>query len=479
MPSPSSRLTEGLEAGGERAGTPWGTLAVVLPALAIALLWWPALTASFQFDDWNVIVNDARVHSLAAWSESMPGIRPLLKLSYAMNFAVDDGPVGFRAVNVLIHALNATLVIWLLRVRGLRAGLDPTRAQYAAILAALLFALHPVQTEAVTYVSGRSSSLAACFCLLAVWCWVRSEQSPDSRSVIAWLAACCVSFAAAATSKETALVLPLALWLYSADQPSRGTLQRLVPLLVLTVLMLSFAFSLPTYRYLFEVSLDTRSVGENLLTQARGLVYLTGQLLRIGNGNADPRLAVVDDADPLSVALCIAWLGILFAALLRVRKAPVGAFAVLWFLIWLAPTNSVLPRLDVANDRQLYLALLGPAWWLAVRLIAWRRGPSWLGYASAALALILLTHATWQRNRIYETEITFWQDTAARNPASARAANNLGMAYALACRPEDALLEFERAMALDPQDYRARVNSRLLQQGELPGVDPRCPAADL
>ena len=93
---------------------------IALPALAIVLIWAAFLGGSFQFDDWNVIVNEPRIHSLAAWWESMPGIRPLLKLSYALNFSFDESPAGFRAFNVLIHALNATLVLWLMHARGLR-----------------------------------------------------------------------------------------------------------------------------------------------------------------------------------------------------------------------------------------------------------------------------------------------------------------------------------------------------------------------
>ena len=448
----------------------------VLPILAIIAVWWPSLPASFQFDDWNVIVNDPRVHSLAAWWDSMPGIRPLLKLSYALNYGLDDQPQGFRAANILIHALNAALVYWLLRARGHANGLDLANARRAAVFAALLFALHPVQTEAVTYISGRSSSLAACFCLLSLACWVHSEQASSNTRL--WLTASCVSFIAAAATKETALVLPLALWLWSADRPVRETLKRLSPLLVLSAVLLVAALSLPTYRHLLQVSLDTRSLGENLLTQARAITYLAGQLLRIGNTNADPQLPVISHPDLLSVTLGLAWLAVLVTALLRIRKSPIGAFATLWLLLWLAPTNSLLPRLDVANDRQLYLALIGPAWWLAMKLTARRTNGAWIGHGIAAVMLILLTHATLQRNRVYATEVTFWQDTAARNPMSSRAANNLGMAYALDCQPDAATEEFERAISLDPQDYRARINLRLLGQNELPGVDAdRCAEA--
>lgn len=447
----------------------------LLPALAILVVWWPSLAASFQFDDWNVIVNEPRVHSLAAWWQSMPGIRPLLKLSYALNLTLDSNPSGFRLVNISIHALNATLVGLLLRARGIRSGLTATTASQAALLASLLFALHPVQTEAVTYISGRSSSLAACCCLLSLYCWVRSEDSERKSSATAWLAICCVCFALAVATKETALVLPLALLLYSADRPLSQTLKRLTPLFLLMAVMLVVALSLPTYRRLLTVSLDTRTIGENLLTQSRALLYLAGQLIRLTNGNADPQLPVVSSLDWLSAMLCAAWAGVFVWALLNVRRRPVSSLAVLWFMVWLAPTNSLLPRLDVANDRQLYLAMMGPAWWLAVRLISWHPSRAVVRPAIGALMLIALTWATYQRNLIYETEISFWEDTSARNPNNSRAANNLGMAYAIECRFADAEGAFKRAIALSGDDYYSRINLILLRKGLLPGVDrKRC-----
>lgn len=446
-----------------------------LPAIAVLLLWWPSLPASFQFDDWNVIVNEPRVHSLTAWWQSMPGIRPLLKLSYALNMTVDAAPIGFRVTNILIHALSATLVWSLLRTRGLRAGLPELVASRAALLAALIFALHPVQTEAVTYISGRSSSLAACFCLLSLYCWVRSEQSEHARGAAAWLTSCCLCLALAVATKETALVLPLALLLYSADRPMSATMKRLAPLLVLTALMLAVALSLPTYRRLLDVSLDTRTITGNLLTQSHAVLYLAGQLIRVWNTNADPQLTVITSLNPLSASLCVAWLAVLGVALMEVRRAPVGAFAALWFLLWLAPTNSLLPRLDIANDRQLYLALLGPAWWVSARLISWQRERPAAALAVIASLLLTLSWSTHQRNRVYETEITFWEDTATRNPDNSRAANNLGMAYAIDCRFDAAAEAFERAIALSPDEYHARINLILLRKGQLPGADPaRC-----
>jgi tetratricopeptide (TPR) repeat protein len=282
----------------------------------------------------------------------------------------------------------------------------------------------------------------------------------------------------AVATKETALILPLALLLYSADRPVGPTLKRLLPLLLVMAVMLAIALSLPTYRRLLAVSLDTRTINENLLTQSRAILYLAGQLIRITNGNADPQLPIINSLDSLTAVLCVAWLGSFVWALLNLRCTPVSAFAVLWFLLWLAPTNSFVPRLDVANDRQLYLALAGPAWWLAVRLTSWHPPRAMMRQATVALMLVALSWATYQRNLVYRTEVAFWQDTAARNPENSRAANNLGMAYAIDCRFTDAKAAFERAIALSGDDYYSRINLILLRKGLLPGGDrKRCPQA--
>jgi hypothetical protein len=123
--------------------SPSGCYALI--AAAVALAYANALTARFQFDDWNVIVDQPKVHSIAAWWGSMPGIRPLLKLSYALNYTISPSPILFHFENVGIHAANACLIFALLAKRTTRA---------IALTTALIFALHPVQTEAVTYVTG-------------------------------------------------------------------------------------------------------------------------------------------------------------------------------------------------------------------------------------------------------------------------------------------------------------------------------------
>ncbi len=448
-----------------------------LVVLLVAVAYANALQAGFQFDDWDVIVRDPRVRDVAAWWAAMPGMRPLLKLSYALNHASGAGVAGFHAVNVAIHAGNALLILWIMRRFATQLGEQAAVAGWLALATALIFVLHPVQTEAVTYASGRSTSLSSLFALgsLAAWLRWRDRTGQPARLITSLL----LMLAGIAT-KETVAIVPAVLLLWEAADASRhfswrGALARTGAHWVVLGIALALALSLPAYRDFLSSSLATRSVADNLLAQLQGIRYLAGQLLNIDQMNADPALPAttgLDAAGALTLLVLVAGTGL---ALTNIRRFPLPAFAVLWFLIWLAPTNSLLARLDLVNDRQLYVALAGPALLLAAairRLAARQRAIAVTAFVAVLAFSGLATHL---RNDVYREEVTFWRDVVSRSPHNARAFNNLGIALADQCdlrRAEEAWL---RALQLDPGYVRAAVNLRLLQEGVLPaGVGP-CP----
>lgn len=450
-----------------------GVVASLLAA-AIFAVWWPSLGASFQFDDWNVIVGDPRVHSLGAWWDSMPGMRPVLKLSYALNYALGGSVEGFRGFNLLLHALNAGLVYRLLQRFG---------SPLAAGVAALLFALHPVQTEAVTYVSGRSVALAGGLALLSVLLGLRRADGP--RPGLA-LAGSLLAFALALGAKETAAIVPVVLVLCrvalraadeSAGHALRAGFAAAVPHLLLLLAALAAAALLAPYRFTVAANLAERTILDNLVTQANGVSYLIGQLLFLDRLNADPMLAAVRATDPQALARGAMLATFVAAGFAGLRGGARWGFGVLWFFAWLAPTNSFMPRLDVANDRQLYVAIAGPAWLVGLalaRLGAPGRGRATIAAALVAALVATLAAATVQRNRVYADEIAFWEDVVAKTPRNARGWNNLGMARAVACRTDEAVVAFGQAARLDPADPKAAINRALLRRGDLPGVPARC-----
>jgi hypothetical protein len=459
------------------AGNPlrawWPAFLVVL---MVCLAYANALQASFQFDDWDVIVRDSRVQSLMAWWTSLPGMRPLLKLSYALNHASGAGVAGFHALNVLIHAGNGLLILFLVRRFAAQLGEGPVTAGWLALATALIFVLHPVQTEAVTYASGRSTSLSALSALGSIAVWVKA-RAQAGRPVQMFLVSPVLMLAAIAT-KETAAIVPLVLLLWEATDTSRpfrwrGVFARTGMHWLLLVVGLVVALSLPAYRDFLATSLATRTVTGNLLAQVQGIRYLAGQLLNIDRMNADPALPVnlnldADGALTLVVLVIFGALG-----LANVRRFPLPAFAILWFFLWLAPTNSLLARLDLVNDRQLYVALAGPALLLAAAIRRLATYQPRFAVIAFVLVLGLTGLATHLRNEVYRDEVTFWRDVVGQSPHNARAFNNLGVALADQCDLPRAEAAWRRALRLDPGYVRAAVNLQLLREGVLPaGVGP-------
>jgi len=441
-------------------GAPHVALVLAATIAAYAL----ALRASFQFDDFNVIVDNPQVHGIAAWWESMPGIRAVLKLSYALNWTLSPKAFGFHAVNLAVHALNGVLV-YTLAQRVLSAAAPSRPAGWAALAAALAFALHPAQTEAVTYVCGRSVSLMASFYLAALMLHLRAHTSvaPSTLSRIASPAL----FGLALVTRETAWTLPLAIALIQAVTRTAGSPWRATRMhwLVLAAGAMA-ALSIPGYRRLLDGSLSARSLWDNLLTQIDGIWYLIGVPLLTLRTNIDPDLAVRTAADPLLLLRGAALLALVALGFALLRPRPVLGLGILWFFLHLLPTNSFLPRLDVANDRHLYLALIGPALILAHALgglgSALHRKLA-LGAVAAVLAF-----ATAARNLDYRSEQALWSATARSSPSKARVWNNLGYAHALARDPQAARSAYAKALQLDPAHVKAASNLRALDQGTSP-----------
>jgi tetratricopeptide (TPR) repeat protein len=417
-----------------------------------------AFGGSFQFDDFNVIVRQPAVHSLAAWWDSMPGIRPLLKLSYALSWTAGGGStIAFHVLNIALHAANVLLVAAVLEDLWRRIGIPD--AAFAAFAGALLFALHPANTEAVTYISGRSSSMMAFFYLASVLAYLRGAPR--------WLSP--ALFAAALATKEVAVTLPFALLLCDALDPKRGfDLRRQLPHWLMLGAGIFLMAALPRYREMLEASLALRSFGEQFELQVAAIARHVGVLILAVPPNIDPQVA------PLPAAAGFAVLAAIAVGFALLRAQPWFALALLWFFLHLAPTNSLLPRLDAVNDRQLYLASIGPLALAGVAL-------AWLPRARLLLLIamaLLLGTGTVLRNQDYRSEAALWSDTVRQSPGSARAWNNLGYALQLEGRREEACTAYARSLGLDAGYLQARLNALELRCSpdlRSPGASPGIP----
>lgn len=422
--------------------------------LAVCISYANMLSGAFQFDDYNVIVNEPHVHTWGDWFAGLgSGIRPLLKFSYTLNWTMDTGVVGFHVANLLIHWVNAFLVYRLAQVFTRQQWLRDS-LRNVPLLTALLFAVHPANTEAVSYICGRSASLMTLFYLAALLSYV-SGRTRDDR--VCLYVATPLLFILALGVKETAITFPLALLLWELGCGGRWqtAFKPQWPVWALSAVAVLFFIFNNSYFAQMQRSAEFNSLYGNLATQLTGFAWLLRQWALPLWLNIDPDLPLRTDLSGalLPLSLFIASLALMLACW---RGRPWLSFALAWAMLQLIPLYLFLPRIDIANERQLYLA----AWPLFLALsieLTLRLNEKALRLVTAAL-LLAFTGLTVSRNQVYASEISLWQDTVTKSPNKARAHNNLGHAYLLARRYDEARTEFTAALERDPQLYQARYN---------------------
>ncbi len=508
-------------------------VASLLILVAAALAWGPWLSAPFEMDDHSSIVDNATIRHFWSWDwlrppatagETVAG-RPVLNFTFALNHALGGLDVrGYRAVNVLIHALAALALFGIVRRtlvlpggKGLAGGSRRVRGEQRretggwrdetgpgspapgpwaveagpfALAVALIWLLHPLQTESVTYVVQRAESLAGLFYLLTLYGFIRgAEPSPMAqgagateqasanrlppapgsvtRSSARWFTfsvLCC--FLGMAT-KEVMVSAPVVILLYDrafvAGSFAAAWRRRR-------------AFYLPLASAWLVLALLVAATGARggsagfggpigwwgyALTQCQAILHY----LRLALW---PRPLVFDYGVPTAGSLTEVWwqaaiLLVLLAATIwalagnpaaGARARSVSGFLGAGFFLLLAPSSSVLPvtTQTIAEHRMyLPLAIVVVLAGAAVRRLVGRLAlPGWCTGLVAAGAVLGLGTATIARNQVYRSELALWQDTAARRPDNPRAHHNLGLALANAGRLDEAAAEFRRTIALQP-----------------------------
>lgn len=423
-------------------------------ALAALAAYAAAPGTAFQYDDFRVVVIDDDVHSWSAWWSAMPGMRPLTKASYVANWVASPEPAGFALAGVAMHVASSLLVLALAR-RWL-AALAPALARpgLAALAAALVFALHPAQTEAVVYIAGRSTALSSLFTLAALLAWERARDG----SPAAWRAAAMLLFVAAIGARESAWTLPFVLVLVEVARGARlrDAFGRTWPFWALAVVLAAAVLAVAPYRQLLATSLSIRGPLDNLVAQVDAVAYLVTHPLLTLRLNFDPALEAREAIDAAWVARSAAIAAALAYGIAQIRRRPWLGFGILWFLLALAPTHGPLARYELANDRQLHLAIAGPALIVGVLLASWQ-ARRLANVALAALA-VALGAATFVRVTDYSSEVRLWEATARASPGNARAWNNLGYARQVEGDRDGARAAYERALGIDPQHRKARGN---------------------
>jgi len=465
-------------------------LPVWLPcAVAVALgcaVHLVAIDNPFVYDDLVTVVGNpslrdpGNVRALLAYTP----YRPLVNLSYAADYALWGlEPRGFHLSGILLHLLNVVL-LWAVARRLVLDAADrgaphlPGDATLvlAAGTAAVLFAVHPLMTEAVGYVSGRTEPLCGVF-LLGAFLALRAFLIEGRRI---WLAVGLGSFLVAAASKEVAGMLPFLLVAWDFLLGPQGATERRRRLLRFHLPFLLLVVVAGVIRVASYVTVEAHGQLVNLWHNALTEVVVAWRYLRLlvlpyGQSIVHDVPSLSSLAD-LRVLAAIGGVVLVGWTLVRLcARYPLAVFGLLWFALLLAPSH-VIPLAEAMAEHRVYTPSLGLfvaagaglAW-----VVGWwqrsGRTPQW----SAALVLVAmvvgLSGLTVARYRAWADPVSLWSDAARKAPNTWATQYSLGNALRAAGRCQEAIAPYRSAVAILPEQAESRLNLGicLAQTGEL------------
>ncbi len=454
-----------------------------LAALAAITAWtyWGSLTAPFHFDD-SLFLQSARVTDPRAWIKDLDPtqLRQFTYLTFHWNYRLGGTePAGYHAANLGIHLVNVLLlylVARLLFAKRPQASSEPT-GRWPSLAAAGIFALHPIQSEAVNYVYQRSVLLAGFFALICAAALFEPAEGWKRRILVSVAA---VSFLLAVASKESAVVLPLVAvafgWSSLAGRRTfQGSFTRRHRAIVLST---TAATAAAAWMLLILYRGGESTVGFRLMTKAWSYVLAQIQVFALYlRFLAWPWGLSIDHAyrpaPPLSVygVASALLLVAVVVGIVRLRsKDPLAAFLAAAFLILLLPTSSFIPSVDLMFEHRLYLPMMAGSTllaWAGWRICApWAaRRPALITAWAAAVVILLAGYAglSHRRTFIWGDDIRLWKDAVDKAPWSPRAHYNLAVAT-LGVDRDAAKTEFLKTLELQADHVGALYNMGWMEQ---------------
>jgi tetratricopeptide (TPR) repeat protein len=428
-----------------------------------------------------------------AWEQPYLEHRPLPSLTFAIDWWRGGGePRAFQWTNVATHAAVALVLMLFLRevLRAWKRGSTALSVDLAAACGAALWALHPIQVQAVCYIVQRMAAMATLFSILAVWLYLRGRfAGVPFRRYLYWLAAL-ASLVLGLLSKEIAvltlgLVLLLEIGLCRARPLSlRYRLDRVLltsVVFALVAVVADLVVGGPLAAWL-EPTYGARAftLAERLMTQPRVIFFHLSQIAL----PLPSRFSIEHDFSlstslltPATTLLAIlglcAWIGVGLRALANERSRLTGFF-LLWPLVALSLESSILP-LEILFEHRMYLPSAGIAGLAALGLHrVWCRA-GWRAPLGAAVCLVLsaLLAATLLRIPVWKDDISLYTHALHTAPLSVRVRTNLATEYLRTGQSEPAEEALRQALELDPDDRRAleMLGVLMLDRGELPHAE--------
>ncbi len=454
----------------ERFVQHFNILSISLIIISVIITYSNSFSNSFQFDDVHFILQNRNILDFSRFTE--PGFwfdfinRAPAQLTLALNYSIGGYNVfGYHVVNAIIHIFASVLVFVftgiLLNPAAVSNKFTTDNKKIIQMFAALIFAVHPLQTEAVTYVVQRMESLSFVFYLAALIFYYRFRIDKTGKFVKIFLFI--IAAVLSVMTKQTAYTLPLTVLLLEVYfiRDSKGLMNRKFVMLLFSGLILALLIGLSADLLPKEYLSDTTRL-QYLLAQLK-VIPKYALLLFVPYGqNIDHDIKVPESFfEPAVFSGFIFIILLMFASILLYKKGhKLLSFCIMWFFAVISLRSSILPISDLMSEHRLYPAILGfglavPV--LVIKIVRRAVKEKKMLINVSVTVLILLTSAcsylTVNRNYVWKDELSLWKDSVEKSPDKFRPNYNVAEAYKKAGYPDIALSYYQNAYLINPHSY--------------------------
>ncbi|MCG8407639.1 MAG: tetratricopeptide repeat protein [Phycisphaerales bacterium] len=459
-----------------------GRVAIIV-IIAGILVYWNSFSGVFLLDDNGRIVGNNAIQKLLPISIHLKTSRPLVTLSLAMNYGFGKlQPWGYHLFNLTVH-LIAGLALFGIIHRTL--SLDAFREKFArsahwfALAVAVLWVVHPLQTQSVTYTIQRAESMMGMFYLLTLYCVIRGATGARRQGL--WYLSAVITCASGMGCKAVMITAPFMVLLFDRtflERSMAAVIRRRWALYIglFTCWVILFTHGVAgrilrpgtTKSTTVGFELQDVSAWEYAMTQSQVILHYlrlsfwpTGQALDYGW----PMVRTLREAIVSGGVVLLLLTGTLFAFF----KKPWLGFAGAWFFVILSPTSSFIPIKDPIYEHRMYLSLaalvvlaVAVGYWAVISGLK-RLSPNPIHHRMVLAGLVVIAasslgYATLCRNSVYQSRQAMWSDVLAKRPDNARAHTNLGLALFEQGNVDEAVRRYQRALELKPDLRQARSN---------------------
>ena len=446
-------------------------LAVFIICLLGFIIYSNTFGSSFQLDDIRSIVKNRNITNLkdikAIWDFCPSRFVSYYTVAVNYHFGGLD-PFGYHVFNVSVHLAGSVLVWWFVLLTFSTPVMKKENiskyAESIAFLASLIFLTHPLQTQAVTYIIQRITSLAAFFYIGSIACYAKSRlMQKERRPGRVWLicyASSIIMAILAMFTKEMTITLPLMIVMYEffffrPDSEARESRKAVIPFIILLCVIPATMFftksvDFTDMRRRWDISVPITPYNY-FLTELRVMAtYIRLIFIPVGQR--------IDYDYPISQALFNAptlgglslVLAILAAGVMLFRKSHLLSFAIFWFFLALMPESSFVRILDVINEHRMYLPMAGAGIFIVAGAFYLLRNLSpRMAIGLLTLMIVIFSALTYTRNEVWREGLSMWDDVARKSPDRFRAYYNRGLMYGYKGMYDKAIADFNKSIEIN------------------------------